>query len=543
MIAVEMSPRHRLPQRHRVRIAVAALLAASTVTGAFAASSQAATPLSDVGIAIPMPDGVTIAAEVVTAAGPGPHPLVVVPGPWGSNHLANHWLALPLGNAGYDVVSFADRGMGNSQGVTDYADPTSVSDVSSLIDWAVQKIGADPTRVATMGVSYGGGLALLAAEHDSRIKAVAALSTWADWGSTFANNGSLALDTLRSLAGTTTGSSPRVRVGTQAASLFANFTTDPAGTLSMINAMSASRSPSANVAALNANHTAVFMANGIQDSLLPPRQLVNLFGALTGPKRLELRTGDHAQPEAVTMYGGSTAGPVADAMAWLDHYVRGSANGADTAPAVTLQDTTTGAITTYPSWPGAAGAQTVPLGMPGQAQGTDLGPAIASSTWTRGVIWGLNTYAETTFQQADVLNAYRVASVNVSGLSDYFSFIWNGPVLTDPQSVDGVPSLAVTAALNQPGASFVAYLYDMSPASTGQLLSAVPMTLSGLTPGVGVALKLQFQPVAWTIPAGHHVSLVIDSLDHRWSTTTVSKTVLTLSSTTTAPAQLVLPAP
>jgi len=63
------------------------------------------------------------------------------------------------------------------------------------------------------------------------------------------------------------------------------------------------RSPATYLDAINANRPAVLMANAWGDSIFPPNQLADFFGRLAGPKRLELRPGDHAIAELTGILG------------------------------------------------------------------------------------------------------------------------------------------------------------------------------------------------------------------------------------------------
>src|SRR5439155_20039282 len=100
------------------------------------------------------------------------------------------------------------------------------------------------------------------------------------------------------------------------------------------------RSAATGVGALNRNKTAVMLANGYEDSLIIPNQLVTFFDQLTGPKRLELRVGDHGGPEGSGLAGAANE-VWQSATRWLDHYVRGVDNGVQNDDPVQLKDVTT----------------------------------------------------------------------------------------------------------------------------------------------------------------------------------------------------------
>jgi ABC-2 type transport system ATP-binding protein len=86
---------------------------------------------------------------------------------------------------GYWVISFDQRGFGNSEGNIGLIRPEKeAKDVSRIIDWAVRYLpltyrGNDPV-VGMIGESYGGGVQLAATLVDSRIDALVPLTVWSN---------------------------------------------------------------------------------------------------------------------------------------------------------------------------------------------------------------------------------------------------------------------------------------------------------------------------------------------------------------------------
>ena len=83
-------------------------------------------------------------------------------------------LAGTLADAGFLVVRYDKRGVGLSGGrvesatLEDYA-----ADVVSVVNWLRRRKDVDPERIAVVGHSEGGAVAMLAADRQSRIKAIA----------------------------------------------------------------------------------------------------------------------------------------------------------------------------------------------------------------------------------------------------------------------------------------------------------------------------------------------------------------------------------
>ena len=70
----------------------------------------------------------------------------------------------------------------------------------------------------------------------------------------------------------------------------------------------------------------MLIANAWGDSFFPPNQLVDFYGRLTGPKRLELRPGDHAIAELTGMLGLHNE-VWTSVHRWFDQYLAGVDTG------------------------------------------------------------------------------------------------------------------------------------------------------------------------------------------------------------------------
>lgn len=166
-----------------VLIAGAALGAAPAAVAQPLAAPVAASAPSLKFYDIPGSGGITLKGNVFTPAGARPgdrHPLIVLPSSWATPQIEYLAQAQQLADSGYVVVSYTSRGFWLSGGRIEVAGPPDIADVSAVIDWALVHTPADPQRIGMGGVSYGAGISLLAAGHDERIKAVVALSGWAD---------------------------------------------------------------------------------------------------------------------------------------------------------------------------------------------------------------------------------------------------------------------------------------------------------------------------------------------------------------------------
>ncbi|GLQ95834.1 alpha/beta hydrolase family protein [Dyella mobilis] len=254
------------------------LLASMFVLGAPAQAQSLPGTLTS----ISTPDGYQLQAYVAVPSGQGggPFPLVVMPSSWASSYTEYVGEANVLANDGYVVISYSSRGFGtgcaaNPQcGYIDIAGPLTVGDVSTVITWALNNTPSNPNEIGVSGISYGAGTSLLAAEHDPRIKAVASMSTWADLLASLDANQTPSLQGIGVLSlASYLGKPGALMAQVNQDVLAGNYAGSVQAVLGDPN--TPARSPINDVAQINANGTAVFVANDFEDSLFVPSQVVN----------------------------------------------------------------------------------------------------------------------------------------------------------------------------------------------------------------------------------------------------------------------------
>jgi dienelactone hydrolase len=311
-----------------VRTALAAVAAVGTVgvAGLTAAPAVAATAAGQSAgfrfADITASDGVVLKANVIEPGGSGLHPAVVFVNSWGLNDLEYLAQATKLAQRGYTVLSYTTRGFWGSGGQIDTAGPKDIGDVSTVIDWMLADTSADPGRIGVAGVSYGAGISLIAAAHDPRIKAVTAMSAWTDLVYSLYGNQTRHLQAtgLLDIAAKLTGH-PSPELTQMINDMYTNQN------IGDVEAWAKVRSADTYIDQLNANGTAVYIANAFGDSLFGPDQLVDFYNRLTVPdKRLDLAPGDHATVEGLGLAALPNA-VWANVGDWLDEHVAGTKTG------------------------------------------------------------------------------------------------------------------------------------------------------------------------------------------------------------------------
>lgn len=537
---------HRL-SRSTLTAALAATLALTGAGLATAPPSLAAAP-SVAGssaptlrfVDIPGADGLVLKGNVFTPGdGAASHPLVVLPASWSLNDLEYLAQAQQLAASGYVVVSYTPRGFYNSGGQIDVAGPGSVADVSRVIDWALANTAADPQHIGMAGVSYGAGLSLLGAAFDPRVKAVAAMSGWADLADSLydGNTQHLQAAALLSVAGYLTGR-PDADLQTLLGTYF-SANPDEAE----IRAWAALRSPATYLDRINRNGAALMLANAWGDSLFPPNQLASFFEQLTGPRRLELRPGDHATAEATGLLGLPND-TWSDATAWLDHYLKGADNGIDRQQPVHIEPQLQSGYEDYPSWQAVSSSSRTLA--PGREDWLGTGP-LASSPQT-GWQTTIGTWANSGAQGGTVFLSNLAEQflkipplVSVPLVNRAVGAVWQSGSQSGTTPVRGSVRVHLGIIPTAAQGSIVGYLYDLDALGIGRLVTQAPYSFEGRTPGQSFAADFPLQATAYDVPAGHHLALVVGAVDPLYISHNPSGARLTFDSPAGDPSYVTVP--
>ncbi|TCM38987.1 alpha/beta fold hydrolase [Kribbella sp. VKM Ac-2568] len=491
---------------------------------------------------IPGAGGTEIGAVVLTPTGQGagPFPLVVMPSSWGVPNVEYVGQGSKLAKAGFQVISYSSRGFWDSAGGIDIAGPPTVADVSEVIDWADEHTPADTDRVAAVGISYGAGISLLASAQDPRIKAVGALSGWADLIASLNPNETVALQSVAGLLalGNITG-----RPGPEMQSLQGKFLVgDYDGAIAEAKQLAPVRSAATVIDRINANQPAVFLANAFEDSIFPPTQYTDFFTSLTGPKRLLLAHGDHATPEVTGAIG--LPNETWDELApWLRHYLTGANNGADAEAPVQLKSQRN-VWRGYPNWAAVGSPRTSYLSKPAGLSRTGGLQSKAATGWSNGIGAGVPTLADSGIALVSgALQGLLSIPVGVATplVDRTFAGVWSGPTYSSAAVLNGAPRLHVTVTPSGRDTSLFAYLYDVDALGVGSLVSHKPYTLRGATLGRAVPLDFKLEATSWEVAAGHHLVLVVDTVDPRYLGRSMLGTSVSFSSPAGDPAWLSVP--
>ncbi|MGW8358182.1 CocE/NonD family hydrolase [Streptomyces wedmorensis] len=510
--------------RTSLALAVSAALVAGTALGLAPAAQAADTSIRFVDIA--GDGGTVLKANVVTPAGgdgSARYPVIVLPTSWAMPQIEYLAQAQKLADSGYVVVSYNSRGFWQSGGEIETAGPKDVADASKVIDWALANTPADPDRVGMAGVSYGAGISLLAAAHDPRVKAVAALSGWADLIESIYSGRTQHLQAAGLLggAGYLTG-----RPGPELKQILGDFLSSNLDKEDEMIAWGRTRSPATYLDRINANGAAIMLGNAWGDTIFPPNQYASFYEKLTGPKRLEFRPGDHATAEATGLFGLPND-TWTSTHRWFDRYLKGVDNGIDREQPVQLKSRSTGGYEGYADWKSV------------NADQRKFSLADTEHVWANvdsGANGGITLLTNALDQ---FLRTPPVVSVPL--LPRAFAGVWQSERYDTAQKVRGTVRVHTTVTPTKESGTFVAYLYDVGPLGIGKLVSNAPYTFHDRTPGQPFAVDLELFSTAYDVPAGHRLALVVDTVDPLYIEHNPTGAQLTFSSPSADPSYVSVP--
>jgi ABC-2 type transport system ATP-binding protein len=456
-----------------------------------------------------------------------------------------------LAERGYAVLAYTARGFGRSTGQIHLDSPDhEVKDAQRLLDWLATRpevttdAAGDP-KVAAVGGSYGGALALMLAGQDQRVDAIVPSITWNDLGQAlvpqsagtsatgvfkkswagyfFGNGGASALGgaaaALTGAGGPDTGRGGDLPATDPACGRFAEdvcraylqmATTGVPDETTL--ALLRTSSPASILGRIKAP---TLLIQGAVDTLFPLSEAdANAKGiaAAGTPVKVAWFTGGHD--------GG--AGPTSDSdrvkyltVQWLDHYLKGEGEtpGDDFtfSRVAGFSALDRGLVTngySTDAYPGLSGTGSVEVALTGQAQ-----PIANPPNGNPGAI---SSMPGLTGRLSSVLSGG--VALDVPGQHAVFE---SAP-LTAPADVSGSPTLRLRVASPTGEAVVFVKLYDVDANNTATLSAGLvaPVRLTGLPADIA-----QAQPVTVTLPAivrqietGHRVRVTVATSDQAFLT-------------------------
>jgi len=235
---------------------------------------------------------------------------------------ANHVAETYLVPNGYAALTFDARAHGESGGLFSLDGPRELQDTRELFDWLVSHPEINANRVGAFGVSYGGGMVLLATVSGVPFKAIAVAATWTDLHQALIPQGLVRAGLVAGFALDVSQS----RWSPELVEILHSVTAEQ--DTSQIRAFLAQRSTRPRLGNVT---TPVFLLQGRHDFAFDADQALAAFRLVKGPKRLYLGDLGHAPaPNPVAEVDHFAT----EVRSWFDRFLKGADNGGGTRPQV-----------------------------------------------------------------------------------------------------------------------------------------------------------------------------------------------------------------
>ncbi|HKF74616.1 MAG TPA: alpha/beta fold hydrolase [Candidatus Dormibacteraeota bacterium] len=431
-----------------------------------------------------------------------------------------------LASRGFAVLTWTAEGFGGSGGQVHLDSPDwEVRDAQRLIDWLatrpeVRQDGPGDPRVAAVGGSYGGALALLLAGYDRRVDAIVPEITWNDFANAFLPESTgggpehgvfkKAWAGLLFGEGGAAGDPPCGRFAPDVCRAYLAVAASGTATPGQIALLRRS-SP---VSIMGRITAPTLLIQGEADSLFPLSEAdANARGiaAAGTPVRVAWYAGGHD--------GGQ--GPQSDqdrlrflTAQWLDHYLLGRGGPP-------------GEGFTYSRVAGIQAGSGAPLGV-GYAVGAYPGLA-GQATATVRVVGPPQPAANPPDGTPGAVSALPGVSGRVAGLAGapvhdvpgQHADFYSAP-LASPVDVVGAPTVRVRVASPTGDAVLFVKLYDVDPRAGAVLPDglAAPIHLTGLPASIADAgpVTVTLPAIVHEFPTGHLLRITVATSDQAYST-------------------------
>ncbi|MBL7253125.1 CocE/NonD family hydrolase [Paractinoplanes lichenicola] len=417
-------------------------------------------------------------------------------------------------NRGYAIITADSLGTNLSTGCPDTGGKDETAAMRAVVDWLDRKgraydaAGKPVTatwslrRVAMSGVSYNGTLPIMAAiTGKSALKTIIPMSAVTSWYDYYRANGLVVapggwqgedLDVMSKYI--LTRENPEV-----CAAAMDRLTRIQDRVTGDYSRVWAERDYTAQAGKIQAS---VFVAQGLADWNVKPKQGIQLWSALRGDRKLWLYDGGHGSPQSQEF---------SDAVdRWIDHYIYGTDNGVNREPRVTLEDADGTVTERTTSWP-VPGTRTASLPL-------TAGPA----TFTD------NGRTQTVEQLIAAESPHRL--------------VYRWPTLPRDVRLSGTPYVDLKVSIdNRTAANLTAVLVDYGPSGADPVIvtrgwidpqnRASKSHSLPVVPGKKYKIRWDMQPEDYVFKAGHQIGVALLSTDYDYTLRPLPGTQITIDPT------------
>ncbi|MBC7658096.1 MAG: alpha/beta hydrolase [Chitinophagaceae bacterium] len=449
-------------------------------------------------------DDLLLKARLYFPTGDAPgkvHPVVI----FGNSWIVTQWeYEIPariLASKGYIVLSYQTRGFFLSQGNIGIGGPNEIGDIKILIDWVQSNTPADMQNIALAGISYGGGISLLAAAQDPRVKTAVAMNCWGDVMKSLYSEETLHNAWLKVLvkSGEITG-----RLDPELYQITNDLRTNT--NMDSMKEWAYVRSPVNYTDQLNARQVPIFVANSHQDELFPPLQMEEFYTKLTGPKYFYIDDGVHAG-SAIPGLFGRKAEVWTKVYAWLDHYLVDSNSP---VPYGVNYHTRTRDVR-FSEFADVK-RQDLTFKPLNTTLNKDVGGYLAPVISLAGNVDSNATTGKILLNDLTTVYGEAPPRVYVPALNKMVAAVFQTDVLTHKISIIGAPRLTIALPGHETPVQIVAYLYDVDSSQFASLMTYGAITVHEAKTSMQ-SYTFELGTNGYQVPAGHKMMLVLDTKD------------------------------
>ncbi|MBU1168967.1 MAG: hypothetical protein KKD44_05315 [Proteobacteria bacterium] len=509
-------------------------------------------------------DGVKIFSNIFVPKPIEPNerfPVIIMPNSWIMEEHEYVMQGAKLCKKGYIVLGYSARGWGLSEGLVNVGGPDDMADIKAIIDWLidyypVEGVATDSSgrviddanaNIGMCGISLGGGLSLLGAAHDTRIKAVMCMVPWGDLGGAlYLNQTTKAVwhkMILVEVGGMVGNLDPEIIELTDAL-----FTHDHDTYYDYVINWALERSPIDYIDEYNElngekRDIAICLSNNLQDEMFPPNQILRFFYSLkTDKKRLDLNRGIHAGAEAMGTMG--LENEIWNKVhAWFDEHMKHVDTGIMDLKKMSIDNKRTDDRYFVDHiyikdinidyldglYDPKVNVNTI----------TPEKYYLGYRPWYR--LYGKLDSSSQTSSKTDTIRTGSLSGISsgipmVSGMLEadtnmhvttWFprtnkgkSIIYETEVFTEDRTIIGTPHVKLNITPTTDSFQLVAHLYTLDENNVGTLFTHAPLTILGngkfmpnASAGEKISIEFNFVTTCLTVKAGQRIALAIDTED------------------------------
>ena len=392
----------------------------------------------------------------------------------------------------YVTVSYSVRGQGASEGLVHHMDARELFDLQDVVKWTLSQQPIHPERLGVVGSSQGGWHAYMAAAHCPEVATAVPENVFTHFDEFAVHHGCLTKWFL-----TRTMRRRILTAGLQEMARQWALSGDWFRIREAVNATSP-------IHFVDRITCPVFIIHGWYDVGMPPNEALEMIDRLKGPKKLYLGGGGHDgvdDPEVAALRERLVD-------RWLDHWLKGEANGVMEEPAITYAR--------RPGWDhGEVDAIPAPQG--------ETKTLFLQSGGTLGETAPTGPDTHANINNAPIDADYGLAGAigdDLAGVPDALRrevVSFDAEPLTHAIEILGTCRFRLYTMPNRSMLQVNAELLDVAPDGSETRITRSQWGTRTAEPGRHLEVQFDARTIGYVVAEGHRVRLSISNYDHEFA--------------------------